>query len=352
MSDGRKLLRCDGKTASGDCASMHCFSCARVSRKPVGKWLCESCNIKRNATSFTPSQPDSKRLNTTIVSPDVKEKIRLALEKDRIPSLPGGDLTSSSPTSFGVSEAFSLVASKLDSIDSKLGNMVTSEQLLAVKSDILREFEKKIAEIRVAFENLERENVVLRGRVDELEKRIQSLASGNSLSSGISISDAAFRRISFIGFPLEDEAGRLKFVKQWMDTHFSGLTFSVGNIFRGAVRNRSLTSVVYVEFSDVDTRNLVLKKVNADAPVCSYSDKPIAIKAALSQRVRERIWALNSAYDLIKAHSAASGKVVLKTKGKDATVTVSGEVVFSQSGSTGLGSFSGVFSDLVLPKSK
>ena len=147
---------------------MQCFSCARVSKKPVGKWFCDSCNVERTATTSTPSQPDSKRLNTTIVSPDVKEKIRLALEKDRIPSLPGGTSTSSSSISFGVSEAFSLVASKLDSIGSKLGSMVTSEQLLAVKSDILHDFEKKIAEIRVAFENLERENVELRGRVDEL----------------------------------------------------------------------------------------------------------------------------------------------------------------------------------------
>ena len=46
MDEGPKLLICDGKTASGDYASMQCFSCAGVTRKPVGKWLDHSHRVE------------------------------------------------------------------------------------------------------------------------------------------------------------------------------------------------------------------------------------------------------------------------------------------------------------------
>ena len=87
----------------------------------------------------------------------------------------------------------------------------------------------------------------------------------------------------------------------------------------------------------------------SEQPACNYSGSAVAVKPALSQFVRERIWALNTAYDLVKSHAAASGKDVTKTKGKEASVTVGGVLAFTQSGSSGLGSFSGAFTDLRLP---
>ena len=155
--------------------------------------------------------------------------------------------------------------------------------------------------------------------------------------------------LSFISFPLTDSEACLKFVKKWMASYFGSFTCSVGNVFRDPVNKRGLTAVACVEFSDTDTRNLVLKKLKADAPVCTHLGSPVAVKPALSQYVRERIWALNTAYDLVKKHSASSGKEVTKSKGKEAAVLVGGVSVFTQSGTSGLGSFSGAFTDLSLP---
>ena len=92
-----------------------------------------------------------------------------------------------------------------------------------------------------------------------------------------------------------------------------------------------------------------MKELKSDAPPCTYQGNSVSVKPALSQYVRERIWALNQAFDLIKKHSASSGKEVSKTKRKDATVSVGGAVAFSQSGSSGLGVFSGEFVGLRLP---
>ena len=221
---------------------------------------------------------------------------------------------------------------------------MTHDQLQEAKSDILCQFEKNVSELKAAFERLEKENVELRSRVDELERKLQALSTGK-----VSGPDVAFRRLSFIGLPLNDPEARVKFVKEWMTSNFSSFTFSVGNVFRGPVSKRVLTAVAYVEFPDADTRNLVLSRLKTANLPCKFSGVDVAVKPALSQFVRERIWALNTAYDLIKAHPAASGQVVLKVKGKEGGVTVGGTSVFTQSGVSGLGSFSGSFSGLSLP---
>ena len=339
---GGTLLFCDGKIGKEKCSGRHCFTCEGVTEPPVGKWFCNTCKAKRGALPATPSQPNAKRLET--VSPELREKVKLALQKDTLPAFPGSSASASSSPPFGVSEAFQLVAGKLDSLDAKMSALVTADQLVAVKSDIVAQFEKHVAELRVAFAKLEQENQDLRARVDELEKRLNSLKSSSSTGP-----DVAFKRLSFIGLPLSEPEARLKFVKGWMSTNFPDFTFSVGNVFRGPVGKRVLTAVAYVEFSDNDTRNLVLQKLKSNQPACVFSGSTVVVKPALSQYVRERIWAVNTAYDLVKKHSAASGKEVTKTKGKDATVSVGGVVAFTQSGSASLGSFVGVFSDLSLP---
>ena len=263
------VLVCDGKLGKGKtCPAKYCFSCAGVSAEPPGEWFCRACKGKRQLTPSTPSsQADSKRVHT--VSPDLAAKVRTALAKDKLPTFPAGQGTSSasgSGSSFGVSEAFTLVAGKLEQIDNKLSSVVTSDQLFAVKTDLLLQFEKTVEELRAAFAKLENENKELRLRVDELERRLNGLKTGSAPAN-----DVAFKRLSFIGFPLSDAEGRLKFVKEWMASYFGSFTFSVGNVFRGPANKRELTAVVYVEFSDTDTRNLVLKKLKSDAPSCTYS---------------------------------------------------------------------------------
>ena len=66
--------------------------------------------------------------------------------------------------------------------------------------------------------------------------------------------------------------------------------------------------------------------------------------------IRDRIWALNTAYDLVKKHASADGKTVDKRKDSNRAILVDGNIVFDQSSSVvGMGNFLGAFSDLVLP---
>ena len=342
------LVVCDGKLKGKVCPAKYCFDCAGISSAPPGEWYCKGCKGKRHSVPSTPSsQTDAKRAH--VVSPTLAEKARAALAKDKLPMFPSGQSIASasgSSSSFGFSKAFSLVAAKLDQIDQKLDNVVTSDQHLAVKSDLVANFETHLAELRAAFEKLEEENKALRSRVDELGRKLKALSTSGGSNGD---PDVAFKRINFIGLPLVDPEARVKFVKHWCSSYFGSFTCSVGNVFRGPAHKRVLTAIAYADFADNDVRNLVLNKVKSEQPACKYLGSTVAVKPALSQYVRERIWPLNTAYDLIKKHSASSGKQVTKTKGKDATVSVGGVLAFTQSGSSGLGSFSDAFTDLSLP---
>ena len=57
---------------------------------------------------------------------------------------------------------------------------------------------------------------------------------------------------------------------------------------------------------------------------------------------------VNTAHELVKAHSAFSGKTVEKTKGKEGGVTVDGVLAFTQSDTSGSGYFQGLWSTLSL----
>ena len=277
------------------------------------------------------------------------------MQKDRLKPFPFGVSTeSSTSSSLGLTEALNHITTSLCSLDTKMSNvdakmstLVTTDQMQALKNDIMVDFERHISDLKRQLEKLEKENSELRERVDELERRLKSLSSSSSSTSG---PDIAFRRISFIGFPTVDDQQRIQCVHNWMTQHLNGLTFHVGNIHKGPVQNRKLTSVSYVEFPDSDVRNLVLKRIKSDGLSCKYKDSVILIKPALSQVIRERIWALNTAYDIVKGNSLSNGKVVDKRKDKDRAILVDGQVVFDQfSTSVGLGKFLGAYASLVLP---
>ena len=134
---------------------------------------------------------------------------------------------------------------------------------------MVREFEKTVKQLSNQFAKLEFDNKELRKRVDVLEAQLKT----------VSISpDPAFKRINFIGFPLANELGRVKFVTKWLADNFDGLSCNVGNISKGPMRARTLTAIGYAEFADSDLRRLVLKTIRSKQPSCvsicasKYSD--------------------------------------------------------------------------------
>ena len=87
-----------------------------------------------------------------------------------------------------------MIAGKLDSLDEKMSAFVTThDQVQEAKNDILDQFEKNVSELKAAFERLVKENVEVRSRVDELERKLQALATGK-----VSGPDVVFKRLSFI----------------------------------------------------------------------------------------------------------------------------------------------------------
>ena len=244
-------------------------------------------------------------------------------------------------------DAFVLITMKLENIDMKLSNVVTTNQMTnqmqVLKSQIMVDFERHIADMKLQFEKLENENTELKKRVSELEQLLKSVSNTSKQP------DIAFRRISFIGFPLSDELGRVKCITEWVSQHFPGVVCTAGNISKGPVRDRKLTAISYAEFSDADLRNSVLKSIRSSKLSCSFKGNDILIKPALSQLIRDRIWAFNTAYNLVANHVAAKGKTVVKRIESHRAILVDGVIAFDHSSSIGMGTFMGAFSSLALP---
>ena len=207
-------------------------------------------------------------------------------------------------------------------LGAQLNDVVTLDQLNlklnVVKSDMVREFEKTVSKFAEQFTKLEAENKDLKKRVADLESQFKTASTSP---------DPAFKRINFIGFPLANELGRVNYIKKWLADHFDGLTCNVGNISKGPMKNRSLTSISYAEFSDGDMRNTVLKEIQSKNLACKYNGSSILIKPCLTQLIRERIWTFNTAHDLIKAHQAANGKTVVLRKDSNRAILVQSHLI-------------------------
>ena len=67
------------------------------------------------------------------------------------------------------------------------------------------------------------------------------------------------------------------------------------------------------------------------------------VKPALSQLIRDRIWSLNTAFELVQKHAAATGKNVEKRKDGKPGIFVEGVLAFDQSTVNGIGCFAGAF---------
>ena len=271
------MILCDGSFPGGDpCTSKFCFTCAGVKSVPAGDFYCGLCNGKRASpdAGFTPTR--SKQKKTVTLSPDLREKVETSLRKDKLPEFPVSDNGSgvSGQSGGGVNDA--LILNKLIGIESTLTQMVTVSQLSSLKADLIHEFEKSIQKLQAQLTALNEENKDLKRRVSELEELLKSVP--NVMKQP----DNAFKRLSFIGFPIDTSLERLDFMKTWMTTNFPGITFSSGNIMRGPMKARVLTAVCFVEFIDSDVRNAVLSSIGSRQLKCSYKEKVINIKPALS----------------------------------------------------------------------
>ena len=342
------MILCDGSYPSGEpCQSQVCFVCAKVKKVPQGDFYCGA--RQRPDTASTPPGVSKQSKQSTVISPDLREKIRNALVKDNIPAFPsdiGRSGMSPMVSNGGVSEALTLITSKLESMDIKLGNVVTVENhvngLQALKVALIQEFETKISRLETKFAEMELANVELRRRVDSLEAQLKSITSGP---------DPSHRRITFIGFETVSALDRITFISSWMETNFAGVRCSVGNIARGPMHSRTLTKVSYAEFSDSDTRHTVLASIRSRGLTCAHNGKTIQVKPALSQAIRTRIWALNKAEELIGGHAYAQGKSVVKTSTPTTrTIAIGGEILFEQKpNSSDAGVFLGPCASLLLP---
>ena len=342
--DGREVLLCDGTLADDKpCPSVVCFSCAGITTKPEGDWFCKNgvCGKRSIALPSTPQH--AKQAKTITVSPGLREKVLAFSRLAQVPTFPGSSSSASATGGIAHTGIEGALLALTDKIELMHKEMVTVDALSALKADLLAQFEAHISVMEQKYSELEQANRDLRVRVENLESQLKSVSVVGP--------DPAYKRISFIGFTSETAIERIRFISAWMNSNFSGVPCSVGNISRGPMRSRTLTKVSYAEFSDTDTRNIVLSQLRNNPISCESRSVSIQVKPALSQVVRSRIWALNKAFDMISVHASSSGKQVTKVSNVDARcVKVDNVIVFEQRpGSNDLGTFSGNFSTLTLP---
>ena len=70
------------------------------------------------------------RLSSTqpvVLSPELKEKVLVALRKDSVPVLSAGASSTVHPPSIGLTEALSLISDRLMAMDAKLDNVASSQ---------------------------------------------------------------------------------------------------------------------------------------------------------------------------------------------------------------------------------
>ena len=79
---------------------------------------------------------------------------------------------------------------------------------------------------------------------------------------------------------------------------------------KGPRSSRVLTSVVYFEFSDSDVRNAVLAQLRSRS--LKFPLQHVAIKPASSAIIRDRIWALNKAFELVSASNLCGSETVTR----------------------------------------
>ena len=156
-----------------------------------------------------------------------------------------------------------------------------------------------------------------------------SLSRGEPVKDG---SDPAYNQIAFLNFPAQSSVyERLTAMKRFMETNFPKVTPVCTNLFSDKNGDPSVNGFVQVVDSKCVKR--IIDEITSKN--LTFGDfKDVKIKRAKAAVDRNRDWALYRAEELIKTHSAAVGKAVVRERGSDSRVRgvyVDGVRAFEQS---------------------
>ena len=138
------------------------------------------------------------RLSSTqpvVLSPELKEKVLVALRKDSVPVPLAGASSTRHPPSIGLTEALSLISDRLMAMDAKLDNVATINALTNTKDELMAHFEDQIQKLQTQITALAAENDVLK----------KSFGLESKLLTATYVS---FKRFTFSGFGSESPANR------------------------------------------------------------------------------------------------------------------------------------------------
>ena len=156
-----------------------------------------------------------------------------------------------------------------------------------------------------------------------------SLSRGEPVKDG---SDPAYNQIAFLNFPAQSSVyERLTAMKRFMETNFPKVTPVCTNLFSDKNGDPSVNGFVQVVDSKC-VKRIIDEITSKNLTFGDFND--VKIKRAKAAVDRNRDWALYRAEELIKTHSAAVGKAVVRERGSDSRVRgvyVDGVRAFEQS---------------------
>ena len=146
-------------------------------------------------------------------------------------------------------------------------------------------------------------------------------------------SDPAYNQIAFLNFPSQSSVHeRLTAMKRFMETNFPKVTPVCTNLFSDKNGDPSVNGFVQVVDSKCVKR--IIDEITSKN--LTFGDfKDVKIKRAKAAVDRNRDWALYRAEELIKTHSAAVGKAVVRERGsstRERGIYLDGVRVFEQVG--------------------
>ena len=180
----------------------------------------------------------------------------------------------------------------------------------------------------------------------------KALANHQSSSSnlGTQQDDPAFKRIAFLGLPLEMEYdARTDAMEQFMKQNFPQVRIKDCSVFfRGPRTNRVMTQTGYIEVSSSDVKSKLITQIESRSLKFVVGGKDIRLQQARSQSAGKRNATLRLALEALKNDPRAHGKDVNIERSGVRGVTVNGVYAFTQPAEA-IGAFDAPFSDLAAP---
>ena len=144
-------------------------------------------------------------------------------------------------------------------------------------------------------------------------------------------SDAAHKRVSFIGFPANTpEFERIKSMQAFMTKHFKHvpIRFADNIASDGPPGKSKVTLNGFVEVGSSHAVSIIMEKVKKDNLKLDNL-AGVIITRGISDLDRRRNWALHKAGELVRADNAGAGGNIATNK-KDRNVMVDDQIVYSQ----------------------